>query len=98
MQIAVSASILALAASASASTVYGSLYQYYHANATCDPDIVPTYPEGKALAIGSLDSCAEVVPGVDGAEFKLFKGVPLVPTFSCESPNQMHTTTPLRTA
>lgn len=84
MQIASFTSILALAASASATTVYGTLQQWYDANATCTQDTV-LYPEGKSLAIGTLDACGTVAAGVDGAEFQQFEGIPLTPLFGCES-------------
>lgn len=87
MQIAALTSILALAASASATTVYGTLQMWYDANATCTQDTI-LYPEGQSLAVGSLDSCEKVIPGVDGAEFQLFEGIPLTPLFGCESPKQ----------
>lgn len=87
MQIATFTSILALAVSASATTVYGTLQMWYDANATCTQDTI-LYPEGQSLALGTLDSCEAVTPGVDGAEFQLFEGIPLTPLFGCESPNQ----------
>lgn len=85
MQIAALTSILALAASASATTVYGTLQMWYDANATCTTDTI-LYPEGQSLALGSLDSCEKVIPGVDGAEFQMFEGIPQTPLFGCESP------------
>lgn len=87
MQIATFTSILAFAVSASATTVYGTLQMWYDANATCTQDTI-LYPEGQSLALGTLDSCEAVTPGVDGAEFQLFEGIPLTPLFGCESPNQ----------
>lgn len=87
MQIATFTSILALAVSASATTVYGTLQMWYDANATCTQDTI-LYPEGQSLALGTLDSCEAVTPGVDGAEFQLFEGIPLTPLFGCESPNR----------
>lgn len=87
MQIATFTSILALAVSASATTVYGTLQMWYDANATCTQDTI-LYPEGQSLALGTLDSCDAVTPGVDGAEFQLFEGIPLTPLFGCESPYQ----------
>ncbi|KKY37814.1 hypothetical protein UCDDA912_g02159 [Diaporthe ampelina] len=80
MQIAAVTSILALAASASAATVYGTLQMWYDANATCTQGTV-LYPQGQSLALSSLDSCAAVIPGVNGAEFQLFEGIPLTPLF-----------------
>ncbi|KAL1880021.1 hypothetical protein Daus18300_001384 [Diaporthe australafricana] len=80
MQIASFTSILALAASASATTIYGTLQQWYDADATCTQDTV-LYPEGQSLAIGTLDACDTVSPGVDGAEFQQFEGFPLTPLF-----------------
>lgn len=87
MQIATFTSILALAVSASATTVYGTLQMWYDANATCTQDTI-LYPEGQSLALGTLDSCEAVTPGVDGAEFQLFEGIPLTPLFGCESATQ----------
>lgn len=87
MQIVTFTSILALAVSASATTVYGTLQMWYDENATCTQGTA-LYPEGQSLALGTLDSCDAVTPGVDGAEFQLFKGIPITPVFSCESPNQ----------
>lgn len=87
MQIATFTSILALAVSASATTVYGTLQMWYDANATCTQDTI-LYPEGQSLALGTLDSCDTVTPGVDGAEFQLFEGIPLTPLFGCEFPNK----------
>lgn len=86
MQIATFTSILALAVSASATTVYGTLQKWYDANATCTQDTI-LYPEGQSFALGTLDSCDVVTPGVDGAEFQLFEGIPLTPLFGCEFPN-----------
>ncbi|KAG6365661.1 hypothetical protein INS49_007272 [Diaporthe citri] len=80
MQIATFTSILALAVSASATTVYGTLQMWYDANATCTQDTI-LYPEGQSLALGTLDSCDAVTPGVEGAEFQLFEGIPLTPLF-----------------
>ncbi|KAI3391768.1 hypothetical protein diail_6817 [Diaporthe ilicicola] len=73
-------SILALAASASATTVHGTLQMWYDANATCTQDTV-LYQEGQSLAMGALDTCDAVVPGVDGAEFQQFEGISLTPLF-----------------
>lgn len=87
MQIATFTSILALAASATATTVYGTLQMWYDENATCTQDTI-LYPEGQSLALGTLDSCEAVTPGVDGAEFKLFEGIPLTPLFGCKCPKQ----------
>lgn len=85
MQIATFTSILALAASASATTIYGTLQMWYDANATCTQDTI-LYPEGQSLALGTLDSCDAVTPGVDGAEFQLFEGIPQTPLFGCKPP------------
>ncbi|KAJ0107697.1 hypothetical protein J7T55_010303 [Diaporthe amygdali] len=80
MQLASFTTILALAASASATTIYGTLQLWYDANAACTQDTI-LYPEGQSLAIGTLDSCEAVTPGVDGAEFQQFEGIPQTPLF-----------------
>ncbi|KAG8161668.1 hypothetical protein KVR01_008655 [Diaporthe batatas] len=76
MQIAALTSILALAASASATTIYGTLQMWYDANATCTTSTIVS-PVGQSLAVGSLDYCRTI----DNADFQMFAGVPLTPLF-----------------